>query len=166
MNEYVVTINNKKKKVVFSNNSEVNLDGREYRYEIIELGKNDFIIKINNEFFEISAEKIDSEQYSLFINGKVLDAVVRTGLQERASSLIEQSSVAKHKLEVKAPMPGMILKIKKNIGDIVQKGDSIIILEAMKMENDIKSPFSGLIKEIKVKENNPVEKGTILFSME
>jgi len=166
MNEYVVTINNIKKTVTLSNNSEVNLDGKDYHYEIIELGENDFVLKVDNKFYEISADKIDSEQYSLFINGKVLDVTVRTGLQEKASSLIAQSTESKHKFEVKAPMPGMILKIKKNTGDTVQKGDSIIILEAMKMENDIKSPFSGKIKEIKVKENTPVEKGAILFSVE
>lgn len=166
MNEYVVTIKNKKKEVILSNNSEVNINGKNYHYEIIELGENDFVLRIDNRFYEISADKVDAEQYSLFINGKVIDAVVRTGLQERASSLIEQSSEIKHKMEVKAPMPGMILKIKKNPGDTVQKGDSIIILEAMKMENDIKTPYSGLIKEINVKENNPVEKGAVLFSIE
>jgi biotin carboxyl carrier protein len=152
--------------VVLSNNSEVNIDGKNYHYEVIELGENDFALKIDNRFYEISAGKSDSEQYSLFINGKILEAVVRTGLQEKASNLIARSTDLKHKLEVKAPMPGMILKIKKNIGDTVQKGESIIILEAMKMENDIKSPFSGLIKEIQVKENNPVEKGAVLFSIE
>jgi biotin carboxyl carrier protein len=166
MNEYIVTINNKKKEVTLSNNSEVKLDGKNYHYEVIELGENDFVIKINNRFYEISADKISPEQYSLFVNGKVMGAVVRTGLQERASSLIERSSEGRHKMEVKAPMPGMILKVKKNIGEIVQKGDSIIILEAMKMENDIKSPFSGLIKEINVRENYPVEKGAVLFSIE
>lgn len=166
MNEYVVTINNIKRTVILSINSEVTIDGRIYHYEIIELGENDFAVQINNKFYEMSADKINTEQYSLFINGKVLDAVVRTGLQEKASNLIAQSTESKHKLEIKAPMPGMILKIKKNVGDTVQKGDSIVILEAMKMENDIKSPFSGLIKEIKIKENNPVEKGAVLFSIE
>jgi biotin carboxyl carrier protein len=166
MNEYIVTINNKKIAVILSNNSDVYIEGKFYHYEVIELGANDFALKINNRFYEISADKIDAEKYSIFINGKVLEAVVRTGLQEKASNLIAKSSELKHKLEVKAPMPGMILKIKKNVGDTVQKGDSIIILEAMKMENDIKSPFAGLIKEIKVKENNPVDKGAVLFAIE
>jgi biotin carboxyl carrier protein len=166
MNEYVITINNKKKTVAVSNNSEVILDGKTYHYEVIELGENDFALKINNRFYEISADKIGSDQYSLFINGKVLEAVVRTSLQEKASALIDQAADKKHRMVIKAPMPGMILKIKKNVGEMVQKGESIIILEAMKMENDIKSPFSGLIKEINVRENNPVEKGAVLFSIE
>jgi len=166
MNEYVITINDKKRDVTISDNSEVIIDDTKHHYEVIELGRNDYVLRIDNRTYEISAQKNGADEYSLFINGNAIDAVVRTGLQERASSLIEQSPEFKHKMEVKAPMPGMILKIKKREGETVEKGDSIIILEAMKMENDIKSPFSGVIKEIKVSENNPVDKGAILFSME
>ncbi len=166
MNEFVVTLGDKKRSVVMSENSEVTLGGRKYHYEVVELGKNNFVLRVDNRVYEISARRKDADQYSLFINGKAMDVFVRTGLQERASSLIEQSSEFKHKMEVKAPMPGMILKVKKNVGESVKKGDSIIILEAMKMENDIKSPFSGSIKEVKVTENTPVDKGTILFTVE
>ncbi len=166
MNEYVVTFGDRKHNVILSENSEVTLGDNKYHYEVVEISKNDFLLRINNRIYEISAKRKDSDSFSVFINGKVLDVIVRTGLQERASSLIEQSSEYKHKMEVKAPMPGMILKVKKNIGENVEKGESIIILEAMKMENDIKSPFTGLIKEVKVTENMPVDKGSILFTIE
>jgi biotin carboxyl carrier protein len=166
MTEFVVTFGDKKRIVVLSENSEVTLGDNKYHYEVVELSKDDFVLRIDNRVYEISAKRKDSDQYSVFINGKVIDVVVRTGLQERASSLIEQSADFKQKMEVKAPMPGMILKVKKNVGESVQKGESIIILEAMKMENDIKSPFSGSMKEVKVTENTPVEKGTILFTIE
>jgi biotin carboxyl carrier protein len=166
MSEYIVTINNEKKSVIFSDNSEIKVDGKSYHYEISELGINNFVLKLDNKFYVISGDKKDQDNFSVFVNGEVIDAIVRTGLQERASTLIEQSSDLKHKMEVKAPMPGMILKIKKNIMEKVEKGESIIILEAMKMENDIKSPFHGVIKEIRVTENNPVEKGAVLFTME
>ena len=166
MNEYVVTIGGKKRSVVISDNSEVIINDHKHHYEVVELSKNDFVLRIDNQVYEISAQKKDANQYYLFINGRVVDVIVRTGLQEKASSLIEKSSEFKHKMEVKAPMPGMILKVKKNVGDRVEKGDSVVILEAMKMENDIKSPFSGNIKEVKVNENSPVEKGATLFSIE
>ncbi len=166
MNEFVVTLGDKKNNVVLSENSEVTFGGNKYHYEVIELSENDFILTIDNRVYEISAKRKDADQYSVFIDGKVIDVVVRTGLQERASGLIEQSAEFSRKMEVKAPMPGMILKVKKNVGESVEKGESIIILEAMKMENDIKSPFSGTVKEVKVKENTPVDKGTVLFTVE
>jgi biotin carboxyl carrier protein len=166
MIEYIVTINEKKRSVTISNNSQIIIDGKKHHYEVVELTSNDFVLRIDNRVYEISAQRKDSDQYSVFINGKVIDAVVRTGLQEKASSLIEQSSELKHSMEVKAPMPGMILKVKKKSGESVEKGDSIIILEAMKMENDIKSPFSGTIRDVRVEENNPVDKGAVLFIIE
>ena len=70
-----------------------------------------------------------------------------------------------HHLNVKAPMPGLILKIKKNVGEKVEQGESVIILEAMKMENDLKAPTSGIIEEVFVKEGSAVEKGFNLFTI-
>ena len=69
-------------------------------------------------------------------------------------------------MEVKAPMPGMILKVNKQVGEEVLSGESVIILEAMKMENELRSPVTGKLKELFVKEGNPVEKGIKLFSIE
>jgi biotin carboxyl carrier protein len=63
-------------------------------------------------------------------------------------------------------MPGMILKIKKKVGDEIEQGDSLLILEAMKMENDIRSPVSGKVKEIKIKEGQAVEKGISILVIE
>ena len=63
-------------------------------------------------------------------------------------------------------MPGMILKVKKQPGDEVIQGESVMILEAMKMENDLRAPVSGIIKSINVKEGIAVEKGTVLFTIE
>ena len=66
----------------------------------------------------------------------------------------------------KAPMPGLILAIKVNIGDTVQKGDALLILEAMKMENILKSPGSGIIKEIKVEKGDAVDKNQVMIIFE
>jgi biotin carboxyl carrier protein len=60
-------------------------------------------------------------------------------------------------------MPGLILKLKKRIGDEVEAGEPVLILEAMKMENELRSPSRGKIREIFVKEGTAVEKGAALF---
>lgn len=67
---------------------------------------------------------------------------------------------------MKAPMPGMILKIRKSAGEQILQGESILILEAMKMENDLKAPASGILKKVYVTEGTAVEKGAKLFSIE
>ncbi len=66
--------------------------------------------------------------------------------------------------EVKAPMPGLVLDIRVSEGDEVKKGDPILVLEAMKMENIIKSPTDGVIKKINVKKGLAVEKNQVLIN--
>ena len=66
---------------------------------------------------------------------------------------------------VKAPMPGLIVRLLKNVGDTVTKGERLLIIEAMKMENELKSPIAGRIKEIHVAVGRPVDKGQVLVTL-
>lgn len=166
MNEYIVTVNSKKKTVKLSDNSFVTVENKEYTYELYCLSGETWLLKLDNKIYEISASRIDHERYSISIEGRNLEVLIRTSLQEKAAKLSELKSTATHKMETKAPMPGMVIKIKKNVGDIVSQGESIMILEAMKMENDLRAQVSGKIKSISVKEGMAVEKGNVLFTLE
>ncbi|MBS1959856.1 MAG: acetyl-CoA carboxylase biotin carboxyl carrier protein subunit [Bdellovibrionales bacterium] len=68
--------------------------------------------------------------------------------------------------KIKSQMPGKIVRINAKVGDSVKKGDRLLVMEAMKMENEIKSPQDGLIKEIKVTEGQAVETGAELLKFE
>ena len=126
-----------------------------------------YLLRINNIFYEIYSVQNDSEKYSLLINGKKIDTITRTSLQERAKGLIDKvSASSNHQLYINAPMPGIILKINKSAGDKIIEDESVLILEAMKMENDLRAPGSGTIKKIFVSEGNTVEKGDKLFLIE
>lgn len=63
---------------------------------------------------------------------------------------------------VNAPMPGMIVRFEKNVGDVVSKGETVVILEAMKMENALAAPVDGTIKAIHFKSSDSVPKGAVL----
>lgn len=167
MSKYVITLDNKKINVNLINGNKASIEGNIVEYELETSNCSTYLLRINNIFYEISSDKIDNQKYSLFIKGKKIETIARTELQERATRLIEDAkSSSNHQQEVKAPMPGMILKIKKSLGDRIEEGESVLILEAMKMENDLKSPSSGLLKEIFISEGNTVEKGDKLFSIE
>jgi len=66
---------------------------------------------------------------------------------------------------VLAPMPGTIIKVAVSAGDTVSKGQTILVLEAMKMENDIMAPKDGTIEEVKVSEGTSVNAGDILIAL-
>jgi biotin carboxyl carrier protein len=165
MNEFVVTLNNKKITIIFNDDKKVLIDGKEYVYSLSKLNNSSYQLLINNKSHLITSIKKGNSEYILTLNGQVLETKVLSVIQEKASRLIEAKKVKHSETAVKSPMPGMILKIKKKAGDSIVQGDSILILEAMKMENDIRSQVSGKIKEIKVKEGQAVEKNTILFSV-
>jgi len=167
MNEFIVTVNEKKKPVSILSDTELKIDNKKYSYEISHVHNNTYLLKCGNNYFEIVAEKVDNGQFAVLLKGYNFDAVVRTNLQEKAIHLLEEAQTSiHHQFKVKAPMPGMILKVKKQDGDIISQGESIMILEAMKMENDLRAPASGIITRISVEEGKAVEKGAILFSIE
>ncbi len=64
--------------------------------------------------------------------------------------------------QVKAPMPGTILAVKKNVGDAVKAGDVIVVLEAMKMENDIVAPCDGTVKSINAPKGSTVNTDDVI----
>ena len=75
---------------------------------------------------------------------------------------VNSESSTQEKGQLTAPMPGLVVKLLIEPGQKVKKGDGVVIVEAMKMENEIRSPVSGELKEIRVSERQAVEKGEIL----
>lgn len=118
-----------------------------------------------NESMEAELLSIDYEAKSLQIRLGYQTATLE--LKDRFDLLLEKmgmNSIGSSSLkDIKAPMPGLILDLKVKAGDDVKKGDVILILEAMKMENIIKSPGDGVVKEVKVNLKQSVEKNQVLI---
>lgn len=140
------------------NNSAVNADVKQlnavtwhiidqlksYNAEVVSFDKSakTATIRVNNNLYQIAAK----DKFDI-----LLDTMGLSGLTTAKIS------------ELKAPMPGLVLKVMVDDGTTVQRGDSLFILEAMKMENIIKSPADGVVKTIKVKPGDKVEKGQMLL---
>ena len=75
-------------------------------------------------------------------------------------------SVAVDGTPIKAPMPGMIIRYEKNVGDMVNEGETVVVIEAMKMENALPSPVTGVIKAIHSKSGDSVARGDVLARSE
>lgn len=166
MSEYIVSINEKKIQLNFISDSKVIYNGEELDFEILETVNNVYFLRIAEKIYNFTCTHKNNENLVLFSQSEKIELTVRTSLQEKASELLAQKLFHNCHLEVKAPMPGMILKLKKNKGDKVNHGEAVMILEAMKMENEIRSVNKGIIKDVYVKEGAKVEKGVVLFSIE
>jgi biotin carboxyl carrier protein len=126
-----------------------------YQYHIIlhEKSYTVDIIKLNIEEKKLLL-KINSIKFDIELKDKYDELLHNLGLDDFAVKKIN---------EIKAPMPGMVLTILINEGDVVKKGDSLLVLEAMKMENIIKSPADGTIKKIIAITGIAVEKNQLLI---
>lgn len=162
MNEFVVNVGKKKFDISISGNNSVLLNKKKKKVELSKLSDYTYLLKIDEKVYHITSEKIGNTNYHYFINGFSYDVSVRTLLEEKAHEYLKNKVKDSHTDIVKAPMPGLILSIKKKVGDKVEMGEPIILLEAMKMENNIKTTSSGVIKEILVTENSAVEKNETL----
>lgn len=118
------------------------------------------------------------KNYKITVNGTEYDVVVEETSGGQASGAPaaksapakkapakKASSGAQGGIKVSAPMPGKILSVKVSAGNAVKKGDVIMILEAMKMENEIVAPEDGTVASIEVNEGASVEAGSVLATM-
>lgn len=117
---------------------------KSYNVEVVnfDLATKTADIKINNNIYHVTAKN----KFDILLDKMGLSGLTTTKISE-----------------LKAPMPGLVLRLFVEDGATVQKGDSLFILEAMKMENIIKSPADGVVKTVKVKPGDKVEKGQILL---
>lgn len=98
----------------------------------------------------------------LRINGKRVQVKLRDKYDELLHSLGMDDIGHKKVNDIKAPMPGMVLNVLVKDGDEVKKGDAILVLEAMKMENILKSPADGIVKKVAISKGVAVEKNQLL----
>lgn len=141
------------------------INGNPLNWDIINVGGNKYNIiynctSYNAELIAISEDKksvslkFDNATYELEVKDKFDQLLEKLGMTDLTSSKIN---------DIKAPMPGLILSINVKVGDELKKGDNVMILEAMKMENVLKSPGEGIVKELVVKEGDSVDKNAVLI---
>ena len=116
-----------------------------------------YCVKVNGKNFNIKFENDNKAT----VNGKTYDIDIKEGVKT-PSSLNNTGEVK----EVKAALPGNVLRIEANVGDTVNENDVLLVVEAMKMETEIKSPFSGVVKSILVEQGDQIQTGQVLFEVE
>ena len=116
---------------------------------------------IDSKSYDVEVNRKDGK-FSVFIYGREFEVIAE---DERLAKLREVAGLEMsddgHK-EIISPMPGLVSNLIKSVGDQVSKGEGVIIIEAMKMENELKSQIDGEIAEILVKPGQSVDKGECL----
>lgn len=102
-------------------------------------------------------------RYFILIDGAEYEVEVRDAKSELLAKLEREGGSAQGIAEVRAPIPGLITRLLLKEGDTVRKGQPVLCLDAMKLENEIPAPREGTVKSVAVRSGQAVEKGQVLF---
>lgn len=141
------------------------VNGQPVNWDIQKISDGYYHILYNNKSYRAEVVKADhaTKTFSFKINGKIYPVEVKDKFDLLLEKMGMNNSSAGKINSVKAPMPGLIIDLKIKPGDVVNSGDPLLILEAMKMENIIKASGEGTVKKVKVKKGDSVEKGQVLI---
>ncbi len=142
------------------------VDGREYELEASEPEPNSLLIKHENRIYRTyvaPANDADGNR-NVSVNGK--EFAVKLIDPKRLRGSASADAAADGVAEIKTAMPGKVVRILLKAGAEVEKGDAILVVEAMKMQNELRSPKAGTVKDIRVSEGQTVASGDILAIVE
>ncbi len=129
------------------------------------LSENKYHVLMNNKSYNVEVISINTElkTASLKVNNRVYECEIKDQFDDLLKSLGLDNLNTKKLNDIKAPMPGLVLKVLIEEGQEFKKGDNLLVLEAMKMENILKAPADGKVKSVKIKPGDKVEKNEILL---
>jgi biotin carboxyl carrier protein len=161
----------------------VTIDEREQAIDVVVRPTGELVVSIDGQAVDHDVVVLADGSLSIRINGKVLDltvegtppdvGVVASGHRayvrveserHRAAAAAKRTGGSASEKNIVAPMPGRVAKILVNVGDEVKQGQGVIVIEAMKMENELRAKGAGTIAEIHVKPGDTIESGARLVS--
>jgi biotin carboxyl carrier protein len=168
MSVITAKVDNKEFRVEIDSDSKGRINDQSFSFDIKRENEHRIHAIVNKKSYNL--EVFNSEAGAKIYRVKVNGSYYEVALSDRYDALLKDLGMegvqsAQHK-DVKAPMPGLVLEIIVVPEQEVSKGDALIILEAMKMENVIKSPVSGKVRQISVNKGQAVEKNQILLEFE
>ncbi len=171
-----------------------NLDGVEHQVNLepVEDQDNQYVITLDGHAYRVDAHSMLSEIVTTIIDGKSYDIDIeqqnladsldgRLGVRVRGRVVYLEMLDERHKkmkdaqavrfseqglIRVCSPMPGKVLRVMVKEGEVVEEGQGLLVVEAMKMENELKAAKKGVIKELLAKPGAPVEGGALLLTIE
>lgn len=140
------------------------VDGQEVTFNLHRgKGSNPASLIVNGRSY-VARTSTDADETIVTLGSREYRARLIDEKRETLAAMIRKSGVGAAGIsDLKAPMPGLVVKILVKTGDAVTKGDGLMIIEAMKMENEIRSPHTAKVAKITVQQGQAVDKGQVLI---
>ena len=163
--KYITTVNDQEYIVEIDQEGQIIVNDQEYRVDFQQLSEGGILsLLLNYHSLEAIVEERD-QSWEVLIRGELYSVKVQ---DERAYRLAKARGITTEltgEANVVSPMPGLIIEVPVEVGQFIHKGDRVIILESMKMENELRAPRDGIIKKVWVAKGASVEKNEVLATI-
>lgn len=153
---------------ITKDNDQLILEGNPVEWDVEATGPNTFSIMYEQEHFDVTVQAFDKKSKKVKV--KVNNNVYELDVKDQFDLLLEKMGMHRGSgakiNELKSPMPGLVLDVMVKDGQEVAKGDPLLILEAMKMENVLKCPADAVVKSVQIKAGDAVEKNALLIEFD
>ncbi|CAM4103120.1 biotin carboxyl carrier protein [Pedobacter westerhofensis] len=162
---YKVKVNEKYDFELLEENGAFKLAGQDLQLDRHEPGAGHVHIIYNHKSYraEVVSQDQDNKTAVVKVNGTLYNVAAEDQYDGLLKAMGLTGAAGKMALELKAPMPGLVLSLNVTEGQEIKKGDSLLVLEAMKMENMLKAASDGTVKKIFVAKGDKVEKNQVLI---
>lgn len=145
---------------------EATLDNEDFEYSLEVLSDQYFHMLLNGKSYSIFLTPTGDHTFHVSVNGKGTDILVKSERDILLEDYGLEHGGGEGEKSVRAPMPGLVLTTLVSPGDTVKRGDGLLVLEAMKMENEIRSLADGQVKAVHVQAGDAVGKDAVLIELE
>ncbi|TCK82821.1 acetyl-CoA carboxylase biotin carboxyl carrier protein subunit [Albibacterium bauzanense] len=163
-----ILVNNNGTYAIQMEGEDVLVDGSLIQLDLEDYSNNHIHVLLKGKSYsaEIVTVNYKEKEAEIKINGNLYHISLKDEKDALLESLGMELNKAQSVSNLKAPMPGLVLEIRVKAGDKVNKGDCLLVLEAMKMENLIKSPLDITIKSVEIYKGDKVEKNQVLIQFD
>ncbi len=142
----------------------VAVDGNEFLVDGRKTGLRNYSLIVNHRSFEVDVD-VEEDEYRVLVDGRSYHIHLVDERRMRLGGL-QAGIQLQGRQEVSAPMPGKVIAVLVSEGERVEKGQGLVIVEAMKMENEVRCPVAGEVKEVRAKPGETLEAGAVLVVVE
>jgi biotin carboxyl carrier protein len=165
--KYITTINDKQYQVEILGPRQVSVNGTTYNVDFLSVsGQPIYSLLVDGHSYQAHIYPGEEDTLEVLLRGTLYTATIEDEREKRLRAAGGTGGGQTGEFNLRAPMPGLIVKLPVKEGDVVKKGDVLVILESMKMQNELKSPRDGKVTRVQVKTGDSVEQRQNLVSVE
>ncbi len=163
--KYIASVHDRTFTIEIHDDNTITVDGRTYPVDFLNPNGEVYSLLIGGQSYEAYLQPGEGDIWQVLLRGMLYEVRVEDEREKRLRASAGGGTVSVGEFSLKAPMPGLVVAVPVTEGQTVKKGDKLVILESMKMQNELKSPRAGTVTRINVSAGQSVEQNQVMVTL-